>query len=94
MSEEMFNDAINVDDNYSGLVLCLDGTSNPCNNTTIYTQGAEFDDELIMTCRYYLEGIAMTPISVFGILGKFIFLSSTNLCLNHLLKPLVLRHPL
>ena len=92
MSEEMFNDAINADDMYSGFVLCFDRTSNRCNNTTIHTQGADFDYELIMNCRYYLEGIALTPISVFGMLGKFMCFSLTNVCLNHLLMPLVLRH--
>ena len=77
----MFNDAINADDMYSGFVLCLDGTSNRCNNTTIHTQGVDFDYELIMNCRYYLEGIALTPISVFGMLGKFICFSLTNVLL-------------
>ena len=71
----------NADDIYSGFVLCLDGTSNRCNNTTNHTKRADFDFELIMNCRYYLEGIALTPISIFGMLGKFIFFSLKNFCL-------------
>ena len=71
MSEEMSNDAINADDIFDGAVLCINGTSTTlCNNTTAHTQGMEFNEELIINCRYYLEGIALTPISVFGILGK------------------------
>ena len=70
MSEEMFNDAINVDDIFDGAVLCINGTTTTlCNNTTTHTQGMEFNEELIVNCRYYLEGIALTPISVFGMLG-------------------------
>ena len=71
MSEEMSNDAINADGIFDGAVLCINGTSTTlCNNTTAHTQGMEFNEELIINCRYYLEGIALTPISVFGILGK------------------------
>ena len=70
MSEEMSNDAINADDIFDGAKLCINGTTiTLCNNTTTHTQGMEFNDELIVNCRYYLEGIALTPISVFGMLG-------------------------
>ena len=70
MSEEMFNDAIYVDVNHTDAVFCINGTGNLCINATIHTFEAEFDEDLIVNCRYYLEGIALTPISVFGMLGK------------------------
>ena len=69
MSEEMFNGGINVDDIYA--LLCMNRTNNPCNNTTILMHETHYDEELIATCGYYLEGIALTPISVFGMVGKF-----------------------
>ena len=68
MSEEMFNGGINIDDIYA--LLCMNRTSNLCNNLTIYVHETHYDEELIELCGYYLEGIALTPISVFGMLGK------------------------
>ena len=37
---------------------------------TNHTNDTELDEELVMDCRYYMEGIALTPISVFGMIGK------------------------
>ena len=76
MSEEMFNDGINVDDIYA--LLCMNRTNNLCNNTTIQTHEAQYDEELIAKWGYYLEGLAMTPISVFGMVGKFFCLRFAN----------------
>ena len=44
-------------------VLCDNG-----NLTTI--QEDDIDYDLIDNCKFYLEGIALTPISIVGILGK------------------------
>ena len=35
-----------------------------------HTHDTELDVELVTKCRYYMEGIALTPISVFGMIGK------------------------
>ena len=35
------------------------------------TQEDDIDYDLIDNCKFYLEGIALTPISIVGILGKF-----------------------
>ena len=34
------------------------------------TQEDDIHNDLIDNCKFYLEGIALTPISIFGILGK------------------------
>ena len=78
MSEEMFNDGINIDDIYA--LLCMHRTNNSCNDTTIHIHDAQYDEELIAKCGYYLEGIALTPISVFGMVGKFFCLRFANFC--------------
>ena len=76
MSEEMFNGGINIDDIYA--LLCMNRTSNLCNNLTIYVHETHYDEELIATCGYYLEGIALTPISILGMIGKFFCLRFAN----------------
>ena len=76
MSDEIFDGGINVDDIYA--LLCMNRTSNPCNNTTIHIHETQYDEELIATCGYYLEGIALTPISIFGMVGKLLCLRFAN----------------
>ena len=42
-----------------------------CDNRNLATiQENDIDYDLIDNCKFYLEGIALTPISIFGILGK------------------------
>ena len=54
------------------------------NYTSANTNGTEFlyinrnltyehdiNHDLINNCRYYMEGIALTPISIIGMIGKF-----------------------
>ena len=64
----MLNDTINVVDGYSDSIMCENETSVRCNISN-HTDD-DFNEELIINCRYYLEGIALTPISVFGMLGE------------------------
>ena len=35
------------------------------------TQEDDIHNDLIDNCKFYLEGVALTPISIVGILGKF-----------------------
>ena len=65
----MLNDTINVADGFGDVIMCVNETSIPCNNRN-HTHEPDFNEELIINCRYYLEGIALTPISVFGMLGE------------------------
>ena len=65
----MLNDTINVGDGYSDAIICVNETSIPCHNRNL-THELVYNEELIINCRYYLEGIALTPISVFGMLGE------------------------
>ena len=69
MSAEMFNGGINLDDIYA--LLCMNSTNDACNNATFHIHEAQYDEELIAKWGYYLEGLALTPISVFGMVGKF-----------------------
>ena len=63
----MFNHTINSSESFDGPMPCENGTI--CGNKS-GALGNDIDFELIANCRYYLEGIALTPISVFGILGR------------------------
>ena len=63
----MFNDTINSTEIFERSMPCENGTI--CGNKSDGL-GNDIDFELIENCRYYLEGIALTPISVFGILGR------------------------
>ena len=65
----MINDTIIVDDDYSDAIMCVNESSLPCHNGN-HTHELDYNEELIINCRYYLEGIALTPISVFGMLGE------------------------
>ena len=40
---------------------------------TNHTHDTELDVELVTKCRYYMQGIALPPISVFGMIGKLIW---------------------
>ena len=63
----MSNDTINFIDDFDTSLMCENEMN--CENIS-HPHGNDIDFELITNCRYYLEGIALTPISIFGILGK------------------------
>ena len=83
IAADMYNDSINTQDGYYNATQCENVTDYLCNNRS-HTQENEFNEELINNCRYYIEGIALTPISVFGMLGKLpLNLLSKGIPKNH-----------
>ena len=64
---DMSNDTNFFIEDYGTSLMCENEID--CDNRS-HPQGNDIDFELITNCRYYLEGIALTPISVFGILGR------------------------
>ena len=42
-----------------------------CDIENLTTTQEDDIDDLIDSCKFYLEGVALTPISIVGILGKF-----------------------
>ena len=68
-SEDMYNETFYIDYDYSDAINCENGTDYFCNNRS-HTQENGYNEVLINSCRYYIEGITLTPISVVGMLGK------------------------
>ena len=66
----MMNVTNNSNESYNNFISCQNNTDYACNNVS-RIQDTVINDELIHNCRYYLEGMALTPISVFGMLGRY-----------------------
>ena len=50
--------------------MCEDGTACTNRNYSATENLTGLDVDLVDKCAYYMQGIALTPISVFGMLGK------------------------
>ena len=74
----MINNTNNLNEGYNDAILCQNTTDYFCDNGN-HTQKDDINHELIINCRYYLEGIALTPISVFGMLGRPTFKLFSNI---------------